>query len=90
MPRLTMTLSAVVVSLTLVGTPAAAQSTLNGDWVGLFHEDQPERGPGPALGDYLGRVGQSVFSRAEPIGCHTDDVRAKPTTADWSLEPWAA
>ena len=21
---------------------------------GLFHEDQPERGPGPALGDYLG------------------------------------
>ena len=44
----------MVTSLTLVGAPALAQSTLNGDWVGLFHEDQPERGPGPALGDYLG------------------------------------
>jgi cyclase len=33
---------------------AAAQSSLSGDWVGLFHEDQPERGPGPELGDYLG------------------------------------
>jgi hypothetical protein len=39
--------------LALAG-PAAAQSTLNGDWGGLFHEDQPERGPGPELGDYLG------------------------------------
>jgi hypothetical protein len=38
----------------LVSAPASAQSFLNGDWVGLFHEDQPERGPGPELGDYLG------------------------------------
>jgi hypothetical protein len=35
--------------------PAIAQTTtLNGDWGGTFHEDQPERGPGPELGDYLG------------------------------------
>jgi cyclase len=33
---------------------AVAQSSLSGDWVGLFHEDQPERGPGPDVGDYLG------------------------------------
>jgi hypothetical protein len=52
--RLAFTLYVMVISLTLVCTPAAAQSTLNGDWVGLFHEDQPERGPGPGLGDYLG------------------------------------
>jgi hypothetical protein len=38
----------------LVGVPASAQSVLSGDWVGLFHEDQPERGPGPELGDYGG------------------------------------
>lgn len=38
----------------LVSAPASAQSVLSGDWVGLFHEDQPERGPGPALGDYAG------------------------------------
>jgi hypothetical protein len=34
--------------------PAMAQGFLIGDWNGLFHEDQPERGPGPSLGDYLG------------------------------------
>jgi hypothetical protein len=45
----------VVLALLLLTAPAAAaQSTLNGDWAGLFHEDQPERGPGPELGDYLG------------------------------------
>lgn len=45
---------ALVLALILSAAPASAQSFLNGDWVGLFHEDQPERGPGPALGDYLG------------------------------------
>jgi hypothetical protein len=36
------------------GLPAAAQTDLSGYWNGIFHEDQPERIPGPALGDYLG------------------------------------
>ena len=44
----------VAVCLALPVLPAHAQSTLNGDWGGTFHEDQPERGPGPELGDYLG------------------------------------
>jgi hypothetical protein len=48
--------SAAGVILVLLGVPASAsaQAFLNGDWVGLFHEDQPERAPGPELGDYLG------------------------------------
>lgn len=46
--------SSLVVLLVLVGTPVSAQSFLTGDWVGTFHEDQPERGPGPEVGDYLG------------------------------------
>jgi hypothetical protein len=37
-----------------VAAPASAQSFLSGDWANFYHEDQPERGPGPALGDYLG------------------------------------
>ena len=45
---------AALVIVAAVASPAAAQSFLNGDWVGLFHEDQPERGPGPDLADYLG------------------------------------
>ena len=38
----------------LVSVPASAQMDLTGSWQGIFHEDQPERIPGPALGDYLG------------------------------------
>jgi hypothetical protein len=45
-------LTAAVLASTVV--PAGAQSHLNGDWVGLFHEDEPERAPGPDPGDYTG------------------------------------
>jgi len=34
--------------------PASAQSDFSGHWAPLFHEDEPERLPGPELGDYLG------------------------------------
>ena len=37
-----------------VSGPASAQTDLTGSWQGIFHEDQPERIPGPSLGDYLG------------------------------------
>ena len=33
---------------------AAAGVDLTGEWAPRFHEDQPERVPGPELGDYLG------------------------------------
>jgi len=33
---------------------ASAQVDLSGVWVAQYHEDQPERIPGPELGDYLG------------------------------------
>lgn len=38
----------------LVPAGAAAQIDLAGEWQNLVHEDQPERGPGPEIGDYLG------------------------------------
>ena len=34
--------------------PALAQTDFVGEWAPRFHEDQPERIPGPELGDYLG------------------------------------
>jgi hypothetical protein len=37
-----------------VASPASAQIDLGGSYNAVFHEDQPERIPGPALGDYLG------------------------------------
>jgi len=41
-------------SATLTSTPAFAQIDLSGAWAGVFHEDQPHRVPGAALGDYTG------------------------------------
>jgi hypothetical protein len=38
----------------LVGVPAFAQRDISGEWAPRFHEDQPERIPGPEIGDYLG------------------------------------
>src|SRR5689334_20909790 len=36
------------------GLPAHAQIDLSGEYTGIFDEDQPERIPGPEIGDYLG------------------------------------
>jgi len=54
-PRRTWSVRCVlIVALALHATPLFAQSYLNGDWVGLFHEDEPDRAPGPDPGDYTG------------------------------------
>jgi hypothetical protein len=47
----------LVSTLLLAGTaslPILAQVDPVGEWAPRFHEDQPERGPGPEIGDYLG------------------------------------
>jgi cyclase len=46
----------IVILLVMVGAaaPAMAQVDFSGEWAPRFHEDQPERVPGPELGDYLG------------------------------------
>jgi len=38
----------------LAVAPAFAQVDFSGEWAPLFHEDMPERLPGPELGDYMG------------------------------------
>ena len=44
-----------IANLTAQGPqPAGVSIDLTGEWAGRVHEDQPERGPGPELGDYLG------------------------------------
>ena len=40
--------------LVLIATPAWAQVDFSGEWAPRFWEDQPERVPGPELGNYLG------------------------------------
>jgi glyoxylase-like metal-dependent hydrolase (beta-lactamase superfamily II) len=45
---------------------ASAQILLAGEWSPQFHEDQPERLPGPDLGDYLGLpINDAARQRAE-------------------------
>jgi len=54
MRRALMGLALSVVGVAVMEGTASAQADLTGSWQGIFHEDQPERIPGPALGDYLG------------------------------------
>ena len=42
-----------VLILVMAVVPALAQIDLSGEWNPVFHEDQPERIPGPEIGDYL-------------------------------------
>ena len=37
-----------------LASPASAQFDITGNYNAIFHEDQPERIPGPSLGDFLG------------------------------------
>jgi len=52
--RLATILGSSLLAATVMTFPAFAQIDLAGEWAPLFHEDQPERGPGPEIGDYLG------------------------------------
>ena len=46
--------------------PVWAQVDMAGEWVARYHEDQPERIPGPDLGDYLGLpINDSARMRAD-------------------------
>jgi hypothetical protein len=50
----------------LAAVPASAQVLLSGDWQTLMQEDQPERGQGPDLADYLGiPINDAARQRAE-------------------------
>jgi hypothetical protein len=44
----------ILFAASLTSAPAFAQIDFSGEWAPRFWEDQPERVPGPELGDYLG------------------------------------
>jgi len=44
----------LVAALVLCSEPAFAQSDITGEWAPLFHEDQPDRVPGPGPVDFTG------------------------------------
>ncbi|MEQ1757195.1 MAG: hypothetical protein ABL986_02675 [Vicinamibacterales bacterium] len=52
--RLPLCVSSAGLLLALTASPALAQVDFSGEWAPVYHEDGPERLPGPELGDYLG------------------------------------
>ncbi len=49
-----MRLALAILAAVLATVPASAQVDMSGTWGPVYHEDQPERIPGPSLGDYFG------------------------------------
>ena len=47
-----MSQATLLLSATLLAASALAQVDFSGEWAPLYHEDAPERLPGPELGDY--------------------------------------
>jgi hypothetical protein len=57
---------ALALTLLAIASPVSAQYDLSGSYSAVFHEDQPERVPGPSLGDYLGLpINESARAFAE-------------------------
>jgi hypothetical protein len=52
--RTTSRIAPIVVLAVFATAPVFGQIDLSGNWGAMFTEDQPERIPGPELGDYLG------------------------------------
>src|SRR3954467_2423109 len=75
--------------LFLVGAsaPALAQVDFVGEWEARYHEDQPERIPGPPLGDYLGLpINEAARLRADSwdASIHTlPEWQCRPHPADY-------
>ena len=72
-------------SAALIASPASAQVDFSGEWAPRFWEDQPERVPGPELGDYLGiPVNDAARMRAD-----TWDASIQ-TLPEWQCRPHSA
>src|SRR5437868_6573331 len=77
------------VSIVLV-PPAFAQVDFSGEWAPLYHEDSPERLPGPELGDYLelpindaGRLRADSYD-ADRISV-VQEYQCRPHGADYAM-----
>jgi hypothetical protein len=75
----------LALALVLAARPVLAQVDFSGEWAPRFHEDQPERVPGPELGDYLGLpINEAARLRA-------DNWEASiQTLPEWQCRPHSA
>jgi hypothetical protein len=82
----------VLLTLLLAGlsAPANAQIDFSGEWAPLYHEDGPERGPGPELGDYTEMpINEAARMRADSWDADRISVvteyQCRPHGADYGL-----
>jgi hypothetical protein len=69
----------------LTARTASGQVDFSGEWAPRFHEDQPERVPGPPLGDYLGLpVNDAARLRADSWDA------SMMTLPEWQCRPHSA
>ncbi len=71
--------------LACTAAPAWAQVDFSGEWAPRFWEDQPERVPGPELGDYLG----IPISEAARLRAESWDASIQ-TLPEWQCRPHSA
>jgi glyoxylase-like metal-dependent hydrolase (beta-lactamase superfamily II) len=71
--------------IAFTAVPASAQVDFTGEWAPRFWEDQPERVPGPELGDYLG----IPISEAARMRADSWDASIQ-TLPEWQCRPHSA
>jgi hypothetical protein len=70
--------------------PASAQIDFSGEWAPLYHEDSPERLPGPELGDYLELpINDAARMRADSYDADrisvVQEYQCRPHAADYAM-----
>jgi hypothetical protein len=77
----------VLAATVLFSVPVFAQIDFSGEWAPRFYEDQPERVPGPELGDYLGLpINDAARERADTWAASIQSLpewQCRPHSADY-------
>jgi hypothetical protein len=81
---------ALVLAMLACSPPAFAQFDFAGQWAPLFHEDYPERLPGPELGDYMGiPINEAARLRADSYDADrisiVSEYQCRPHGSDYSM-----
>src|SRR5438874_113571 len=74
----------------LVSVPAFGQVDFSGSWAPLYHEDSPERLPGPELGDYTELpINDAARMRADTFDADrisvVQEYQCRPHGADYAM-----
>src|SRR5215472_1782841 len=82
--------SALLMTFMALSGLAFGQVDFAGNWAPLYHEDYPERIPGPELGDYMGiPINDAARLRADSYDADrisvTTEYECRPHGADYSM-----